>query len=449
MRRVLIPVVALLIPMVLIGPVESKGQRKNGLRLIRMVRSLTGTHYWYQQVRSGYPVLGSYYARHFDLQGNLADVDDGRASISGGVPPAPEISAGLARRVAGGGATGLAVLDRRLPRLVWTVYSSEGVRTLVDAITGEVIRSDVVIKEATGQGRVFDPNPVVTLRDESLTDQKDADYPALQPAYFVRALTNLDGSGFLRGDFADVKGTKGRAFSSSLQFLFGRSATEFEQVMAYYDLTEAQKHIQSLGFTNVNNEPQDVKADQFGGDNSFFYPQQDFIKVGKGGVDDGEDAEVIWHEYGHAIQDDQVPGFGEGPEAGGIGEGFSDYWAVTMSVPVSGGFELPCVADWDSISYTDTVPHCLRRVDEDLHYPADLTESVHHNGQIWSRALWDIHLALGRDTADAIILEGQFAFAPDTSMPEAALDTVAAARALYGRRTAGVVRGAFEDRGIL
>ena len=203
------------------------------------------------------------------------------------------------------------------------------------------------------RGRVFDPNPVVTLQDETLTDQKDADYAALQDAYKLVTLTNLDGSGFLRGDHdADVCGTKSCAFSSDGTFLFGRDHTWFEQVMAYYAITQSQLYIQGLGFTNVNDEPQVVRADQFGGDNSFYDPKKDTITVGKGGVDDGEDAEVIWHELGHAIQDDQVPGFGVTHDANSIGEGFGDYWAFTMSVPVSGGFELGCIADWDSVSYT-------------------------------------------------------------------------------------------------
>ena len=51
--------------------------------------------------------------------------------------------------------------------------------------------------------------------------------------------------------------------------------------------------------------------------------------------------------------------------------------------------------------------------------------------------------------ADTLILEAQFSFAPDTSMPAAAMATVAAARNLYGNSTANAVRGAFEDRGIL
>jgi thermolysin metallopeptidase-like protein len=300
----------------------------------------------------------------------------------------------------------------------------------------------------TAQGNVFEPNPVVTLRNESLTDQKDADYAALQPAYKIVTLMNLDGSGLLRGDYADVCGTKSCASSSSGTYLFGRDHTWFEQVTSYYAVTQAQLYIQSLGFTNVNNEPQLVRADQFGGDVSFYDPKKDTITVGKGGVDDGEDLEVIWHEYGHAIQGDQVPGFG-GTHGNSIGEGFGDYWAFTMSEPVSGGFDPACIADWDSVSYTVGDPvHCLRRVDLDLTVD-DQTGDIHDDGQIWSRALYDIHNALGRQTADRIILQAQFAFGVDPSFAEAAQATVDAARSIAGQGAVVKVRKAFQDRGIL
>ena len=36
-----------------------------------------------------------------------------------------------------------------------------------------------------GEARVFLPNPVQDLGDHSLTDQDDADYAALQPAYHL------------------------------------------------------------------------------------------------------------------------------------------------------------------------------------------------------------------------------------------------------------------------
>jgi zinc metalloprotease ZmpB len=89
-----------------------------------------------------------------------------------------------------------------------------------------------------------------------------------------------------------------------------------------------------------------------------------------------------------------------------------------------------------------------RRVDTDLHYPQDLNGRVHHDGMIWSRALWDIRLALGHVVADTIILEAHFGM-PDPTMPELAAKTVATARLLYGNRTAARVAAAFEARGIL
>jgi Zn-dependent metalloprotease len=197
-----------------------------------------------------------------------------------------------------------------------------------------------------------------------------------------------------------------------------------------------------------------VRIDQWGADNSFTtdHPTNE-IRYGKGGVDDAEDAEVILHEYGHALHQGQNFSFAS-EQAGAISEGFADYWAVTVTDVVAkrmGWAErepLPCVADWDSTSYTSTVPHCLRRIDLDLHYPNDLSGEVHHDGQIWSRALWDIRTGLGNVKADTLILEGSMDF-PGTTMPDLATRTVAAAQSLYGTRVATKVRDAFEARGIL
>jgi hypothetical protein len=74
---------------------------------------------------------------------------------------------------------------------------------------------------------------------------------------------------------------------------------------------------------------------------------------------------------------------------------------------------------------------------------------VHHDGQIWSRALWDFRKAVGGVKADTSILEGQFAFAPDTTMPAAARAIVAAAQRIYGNGVATAATKSFKDRGIL
>jgi zinc metalloprotease ZmpB len=333
------------------------------------------------------------------------------------------------------------------------------VAALVTATATSAAAASAGPGSSTGTGAVFVPNPVQSLGDESLTDQKDADAAVPVAAYHVVTLTNLDGSGYLSGDYATVVSETGNpAFSSTNTFRYTRHQDEFEQVMAYYWVTEAQKYIHTLGFGQslppIDNRPQAVRINQFGQDNSFAtdHPKNE-LRFGKGGVDDAEDAEVILHEYGHAIHFAQNFSFAS-EQAGAISEGFGDYWAVTVSDVVSKSLgvperePLPCVADWDSTSYTSSVPHCLRRVDTNLHYPADLNGEVHHDGQIWSRALWDIRQALGHVKADTIILQGSFDF-PGTTMPDLATRTVAAAQQLYGTAAAKAVTKAFADRGIL
>src|SRR4051812_23369197 len=83
--------------------------------------------------------------------------------------------------------------------------------------------------------------------------------------------------------------------------------------MADFWLTEAQKYIHSLGFgfgfgfgfgvtrPPANDRPQAVRLNQLGADNSFADHPKNELRFRKGGVDDAEDAEVILHEYGHAI----------------------------------------------------------------------------------------------------------------------------------------------------
>ncbi|MEU5722030.1 M36 family metallopeptidase [Micromonospora sp. NPDC047738] len=310
----------------------------------------------------------------------------------------------------------------------------------------------------TATATVFAPNPVQQLGDQSLTDQKDADYPALAGAYRSVLLTNLDGSGTLTGQYVVVKsstGTPARAADGAFP-AWHRDADQFEQVMGYHWVNTAQAYLQSLGFGStlrpVNQRQIELRIGQYGGDNSFFREDKANITLGKGGVDDAEDAEVIVHEYGHSVQDGQVPGFGTTLESGAIGEAFGDYLAVAVTSWATGApTRTPeaCVADWDSVSYTRTAPHCLRRLDGTKVYPADLRGEVHADGEIWSRALWDIRTALGDRTATTLIVDAQFDFAKDTTFRDAAVATVAAAQRLYGAQAANATRAAFAARGIL
>src|SRR5262249_4275713 len=116
-----------------------------------------------------------------------------------------------------------------------------------------------------------------------------------------------------------------------------------------------------------------------------------------------EDADVILHEYGHSIQDNTNPGAYTLPgETGAQGEGFGDYWAFSNGPTGPGAFDPECLAEWDFSG------SCLRRLDSTKHYPEDIEREVHADGEIWSSTLHDLFGALGKTTADTVILESHF-----------------------------------------
>src|SRR4051812_21435359 len=99
---------------------------------------------------------------------------------------------------------------------------------------------------ATAPAQVFLPNPVADLGRQDLTDQKDADYfsadPQLRKAYHRVTLTDLSTTSALTGAYAAVKSSTGKAAVPGV--LYTRDQDQFEQVMAYYWITQAQRYIQ-------------------------------------------------------------------------------------------------------------------------------------------------------------------------------------------------------------
>ena len=108
-----------------------------------------------------------------------------------------------------------------------------------------------------------------------------------------------------------------------------------------------------------------MRADAISDDNSYFSPMTRSMTLGTGGVDDGEDADVIVHEYGHSLQDQAVHNFGVSRGGAAVGEGFGDYLAASMSALTTGGSPFDaCIFDWDAASYSPT--GCGRRADKPI-----------------------------------------------------------------------------------
>ena len=430
-----------------------------------------GQVYVFTQTADGVPVYGSELKVHFDRTGRVVGLTNTSVPTAKLSPMISALNADQAIQLAQGqippslsdkdeagdgpGPSAKLVIygDTGAPTLVWEVLLHTNGPTwqaFVHAQTGKTLApARDLNRYATGTGQAFLVNPIVSTRDNSLTDQKDIASAVPQAAYRSVSLLGLDGSGFLDGTYASSSASKRRAFSANQTFVFDRSTDGFSETMVYYYLDYAQRYIQSLGFTNINNRQQVFSIDRYKKDNSFYLSTKKTITYGTGGVDDAEDADIIWHEYGHSIQDNQVPGFGTNLESNSIGEGFGDYWAGTLGAQLSGGFQDACLAEWDATSYSTTTPPCLRRLDGTKHYPESLVGEVHDDGEIWSAALWQIRGAIGATKADTLVLQHHFLLTADTSFNQAADALVTAAIGLvYSVSEVSAIRTILQNRGF-
>jgi hypothetical protein len=426
-----------------------------------------GSHFVFAQRVSGLPVHGAEVKVHMNQEGGIValnssyvpavHLDSVEPSIA--VAEAIEIARAMAQAedpsdpiqsptgelvvVASGGRASLAFrVVVPSPGPTWQVF--------VDAHTGELLAGPVDLNRyVNGSGQIFHVSPVVALKNNSLEDSSDMAAGAPSGAYLTATLEGLTAAGYLDGQYASSSASQSRAYSANHQFVYNRSDSGFNEVMGYYYIDYAERYIQSLGFLNVNNRTQVFSVNTYHEDNSHYSSASKVITFGMGGVDDAEDAEIILHEYGHSIQDNQVPGFGSALESGAMNEGFSDYWAGTIGAHFSGGFQDECLGEWDATSYSSANPPCLRRLDSTKHYPESVAGDVHDDGEMWSAALWQIRGAIGAAKADKVILQAHFLLSATATFSDGSHALVTAATNLgYTSTEVNSIRTVLQNRGF-
>ncbi len=337
------------------------------------------------------------------------------------------------------------------PRADWLIF--------VDGETGRTLRKYDNLAAATGVADVFDPNPVIALRGtRQLLQDGKAQIPPPRAAYTRVRLRDLDLSGYLDGRRVSTRLTRRRVRQRDRRFVFSKDFNSdkpaFEEVMAYFHLNEAIRYLESLGYRGsraIFREPIPVDANGTEEDNAWYSPHERSLTFGLGGIDEAEDAEIILHELGHAIQDAICPGFGQSQEAAAMGEGFGDYFAVSFFADKKTRPYKTAFASWDGIEESEQDPRRVRMVDEPLTYESfDHGDSgdEHDNGQIWSATLWDIRTALSRQIADPIILESHFQLDGFTTFARGARAIIDADRNLNHGRHIARLRRIFNRRGI-
>lgn len=442
------------------------------LKFERVKESLLGRHALFQQYLGRTPISGAWIRVDIDKDGRVYNVqndlvpqkalarvasqpgakrggargraldertirDEARAGVTGGTREV--LSSELLYRPTDG-----------LPRLSWKVVvhttdPSAEWKMYFDAVTGQLLWKRNVLKKATGRARVFDPHPVATLNDITLTDRTRIP----DSAYSIVELQRLRSSGYLDGAYVSTAHTRNRVRRRDRKFLFSRGEVGFKEAMVYFHIDRVQRHLQALGFANLLDQPIRVNVTGQRADNSFYSPGTKSLSFGTGGVDDAEDAEIILHEYGHAVQDDQVPGFGESDEGAAMGEGFGDFLAASFFGDSKPARLRPTIGSWDAVPYSAEEPPCLRRLDSNKKYPKDLRGEEHDDGEIWSACLWELRVALGREVAERLVVAHHYLLNRWAGFEDAANALVTTDLQVYGGRNADAIRDVFIRRGIL
>ncbi|MFT4606070.1 MAG: hypothetical protein ACI9W4_002816, partial [Rhodothermales bacterium] len=278
-------------------------------------------------------------------------------------------------------------------------------------------------------GTVFDPDPLGTSGSDYVppfVDNNDTTTPEIDAEMKTVTLRDVtlgaDGMVRLEGPYLSIVGVNTGGVDvytppeePSGQFLYNRSQPGFEAVNVYYHIDQNQRYIQSLGILDLQStSPIPVNPRGSSADDSGWLASQRFLFFGTGGVDDGEDAAVVIHEYGHALLEGGAPGLRGTLEGQALHEGWSDYWAMSYQ---RGLMDSGALArdDWQEVFRWDSGLGAIwsgRRLDFAGEYPGDTCSdggsggscSVHNDGRLWGTVMMEVYTDLGKEVTDKLNL---------------------------------------------
>ena len=374
---------------------------------------------------------------------NLAQVDVAAAEEAALTYLGVGLSTGLEARLTAGLLTGptVDVLDGRSYLAHEVDFRGDGPlhgwKILVHATTGEVARAVDTNFYATGSGRAFLPDPLssatASYGDSGFTDGSDADtaeMTAESPMISLLDITESSGTFTFVGPWAELvdwdSPFNGDFSQNSSTWDFTREADAFEAVNTYYHIDTYMRYLNVLlGLdirpyqyaTGVRFDPSGFS----GADNSSYSSGTGRLRFGEGGVDDAEDADVVIHELGHGLHDWVTSGGLSQNQ--GLSEGVGDYAAVAYSRGFGGQWE-PADPQYNwTFSWDGHNPFWGGRVtnwNDTRTYPANLTGSIHSDGQFWSSCNIDIYEQIGAPKADSAHWEGLGRTGGNTNQEQAA-----------------------------
>jgi hypothetical protein len=225
---------------------------------------------------------------------------------------------------------------------------------------------------------------------------------------------------------------------------FTRDDDEFEYVNVYFHINTFGEYVNSLGYDALT-QPLKVDVHAFGSsDNSAYDPFDHTLQFGDGGVDDGEDGEVIIHEFTHSLSEIASPSNTEGTQRRAMEEGTCDYFAKSYSRSINDNTP-DKVFSWDGHNqFWDGFEINTKRA-----YPQDLKNSKDGDRDIWSSALMCGHDFIGRLPMDSLVLEHLYYQGANTTMPQMAKIILDLDSSNFDSRYHGELKQCFVDAGFM
>ena len=284
---------------------------------------------------------------------------------------------------------------------------------VIDANKGNVIDRVNNICDATGTGNVY------------------LKHPSLTPSITAVSLTNLDGSGYIKGTYADVSTdigywfpqqppTPSRAYSTSFNFQYTSTDFRFDEANAYYHISQFRDWLNTNYLSGEVPQLQVYTGikDEAEVNNAYFNPPNTLgfgFGSGTGYHDFAREDKIIYHEYTHANAYELVELQNGYNQSGAISEGTADYFPASYTNrTLAGEYSLygftprssypgkqrdvgsPLI---DSYSrYTNNQdPVWLQAA---LYYGHDVFGEPHIGGEYFSSILWDIRNAIGQSVTN-------------------------------------------------
>lgn len=328
------------------------------------------------------------------------------------------------------------------------IFKDGSVKTIQHVVNKHVAPQDTPVYVT-----IFYPDPVtsgLTTYGGNYVDNNNADNPTLTNellqdtiyAKFSETQFTLEDSNFVVGEFSPP--VKSVCITNSPIMSYTRGHEYFEQINVFYHLQKFKRYLDQHGYENLPGFKVKIDANALNGaDQSAFLPNMKTLLFGEGNVDDGEDADVILHEYAHALSHGAAPGTNQGAERRCIEEGIADFFAASYSKRIS-EFRWEYLFSWDGNN--EFWPG--RRALNGKIYPSSMTGNHFQDGEILCNALCNLFNFMPHAKVDQLVWESLYALRPNMTMSDYLNSLLDADSVLNNAQNVSFIQFAFALKGV-